>query len=87
MAKFIKFTNVKPLNIVGNTFNEVDEIIISTDQITSITNTNGEYWLNTKVYLIENADTDNQMKISPYTQPAIISKDDYEKAKKILLEV
>lgn len=85
MAKFIKFTDVKPMEIVNKEFPMIDEIIISTDQITSVVRAGDDYRLNTKCFLTE---YDNvNIRVTPYTQSAYISKKDYENAKKILLEV
>lgn len=87
MAKFIKFTNVQPENILGKGFPMVDEIILSTDQIVSINEKEGVYRMNTKIYLVEDMGQGEHIKFSQCTQSAIISKDDYENAKKILLVV
>ena len=85
MAKFIKFTDVKPMEIVNNEFPMIDEIIISTDQITSVAKAGDDYRLNTKCFLTE-YDKLN-IRVIPYTQSAYISKKDYENAKEILMEL
>jgi len=83
MAKFIKLTNSQPYSIDCRPLNVVDEIIISTDRISSLVQNGNEYRIVTYSDII-NAE---RMTIQHTTSHAIISKEDYENAKKILLEV
>ena len=86
MAKFIKFTNVTPLKLQGGKAETVKEIIFSTDQITSVSENGDNHYLGTKTIIYEQ-EGDNIKSFTPVVQNAIISKEDYENAKKILLEV
>ena len=86
MAKFIKFTNVTPLNLEGREQQATDEIILSTDQISSVSKSGDNYRLCTKS-LVFKKEGDKITSFAPNIEQAIISKDDYENAKKILLEV
>lgn len=86
MAKFIKFTNVQPKDLFGNNEPTIEEIILSTDQICSIAKSNDKFSLRSKSVIIEMIEK-GRYKITPDSQAAIISKEDYENAKKILLEV
>lgn len=86
MAKFIKFTNVTTIDFQGRKESTVDEIIFSTGQITSVSEKDGNHYLGTKSVIFEQAG-DRMMSFTPFVQNAIISKEDYENAKKILLEV
>lgn len=83
MAKFIKFTNVQPYSINGLPLEVVDEIILSTDRICSLMQSGNEY------RIVSHSDIINteHMTIQHTTSHALISKEDYENAKKILLEV
>lgn len=83
MAKFIKLTNSQPYSINGRPLEVVDEIILSTDRICSLSQNGNEYCIVTYSDII-NAE---HMTIQHTTSHAIISKEDYENAKKILLEV
>ena len=87
MAKFIKFTNVTPLDLLGRKVQTIDEIIFSTEQISSLSKTDDTYFLGTKSTIIDCEGGSQIKSFAPTTQNAIISKEDYENAKKILLEV
>lgn len=86
MAKFIKFTNVQPKDLLGNNGPTIEEMIVSTDRISSISKTGNRFTLCTKSVIVERV-KEGGYKITPNSQSAIISKEDYENAKKILLEV
>lgn len=86
MAKFIKFTNVTPLKLQGGKEETVEETILSTDQITSVSEKGDNHYLGTKIIIFEH-EGDNIKSFAPSVQQVIISKEDYENAKKILLEV
>ncbi len=86
MAKFIKFTNVQPKDLFGNNGPAIEELIVSTDRISSISKTGDRFSLSVKTVIVERLD-EGRHKITPDSQSAIISKEDYENAKKILLEV
>lgn len=82
MAKFIKFTNSRPYSVVnGRPLEVVDEIILSTDRICSLSQNGNEYRIVTYVDII-NAE---HMTVQHTTSYAIISKEDYENAKHILM--
>lgn len=83
MAKFIKFTNAQPYSSDGRPLKVVDETILSTDRICSLSQNGNEYCIVTYTDII-NAE---RMTVEHTTSHAIISKEDYENAKKILLEV
>lgn len=84
MAKFIKFTNVQPKDLFGNNESAVEEIILSTDQICSIAKSNDKFVLRSKSVIIEMIEK-GRYKTTPNAQSTLISKEDYENAKKILL--
>lgn len=83
MAKFIKLTNSHPYSVTMEPLSVVEEVIISTDRICTISKNGDEYRIATKVDIID----ERTMQVQHTTAYAIISKDDYENAKKILLEV
>lgn len=83
MAKFIKLTNSRPYSVNGRPLEVVDEIILSTDRICSLAQIGNEYRIVTYTDII-NAE---HMTVEHTTSHAIISKEDYEQAKKILSEV
>lgn len=83
MAKFIKLTNSRPYSVDMKPLDIVDETIISTDRICSISKDGDEYRIVTKVDIIN----EYSMNVQHTTAFAVISKDDYEQAKKILLEI
>lgn len=83
MAKFIKLTNSRPYSVAMEPLSVVEEVIISTDRICSISKDGDKYSIVTKVDIIDK----RTMQVQHTTAHAIISKDDYENAKKILLEV
>ena len=83
MAKFIKFTNVQPYSIDGRPSKVVDEIILSTDRICSLSQTGNVY----RIVAYTDVINTNRMTVQHTTSSNIISKEDYENAKKILLEV
>jgi len=86
MAKFIKFTNVQPKDLFGNNKSTIEEMIVSTDRISSISKTGNQFMLCIKSVIVERVN-EGGYKITPDSQSALISKEDYENAKKILLEV
>lgn len=86
MAKFIKFTNVTTLKLQGGKEETVEETILSTDQITSVSESGDNHYLGTKTIIFKH-EGDNIKSFAPFVQLAIISKEDYENAKKILLEI
>lgn len=86
MTKFIKFTNVKPFDLFGNNEPAIEELIVSTDRISSISKKGDRFSLSVKTVIVERVD-EGRYKITPDSQSALISKEDYENAKKILLEV
>ena len=83
MAKFIKLTNLQPYSIDGRPLEVVDEIILSKDRICSLSQNRNEYRIVTYSDIING----ERMTVEHTTSHAIISKEDYENAKKILLEV
>ena len=83
MAKFIKLTNSQPYSIDGRPLEVVDEIILSTDRICSLSQNGNKYRIVAHTDII-NAE---RMTVEHTTSYAIISKEDYEQAKKILSEV
>lgn len=83
MAKFIKLTNSRPYSVTMEPLSVVEEVIISTDRICSISKNGDEYRIITKVDIIN----ERTMQVQHTTAHAIISKEDYENAKKILSEV
>lgn len=88
MAKFIKFTNAKPYSIDGRLLKVVDEIILSTDRICSLSQTGNEYRILTYIDIIDAGERGfGSMTVQHTTSHTLISKEDYENAKKILLEV
>ena len=86
MEKFIKFTNVQPKDLFGNNESAIEEIILSIDHICSIAKLNDKFVLRSKSVIIEMTEK-GKYKVTPNAQAALISKEDYENAKKILLEV
>lgn len=83
MAKFIRFTKVQPYSFNGHPLEVVDEIILSTDRICSLAQSGNEY----RVVSHSDIINEERMTVEHTTSYAIISKEDYENAKKILLEV
>lgn len=83
MAKFIKLTNSQPYSIDNTPLKVVDETILSTDRICSLMRNGNEHWIIVYSDII-NAE---RMTVQHTTSDVIISKDDYENAKKILLKV
>lgn len=86
MAKFIKFTNVTILDFWGRIESTMDEIICSTDQIASMSEIGDNHYFGVKSVAFKK-DGDRIKSFAPFVQNALISKEDYENAKKILLEV
>lgn len=83
MAKFIKLTNSQPYSIDGRPLKVVDETILSTDRICSLVQNGNEY----RIVIYSDLINGDRMTIEHTTSHALISKEDYENAKKILLEV
>ena len=83
MAKFIKFTNAQPYTVDGRHLKVVHEIILSTDRICDLMQSGNEY----RVDFYSDIINAERMTVEHTTSHAIISKEDYEQAKKILLEV
>lgn len=83
MAKFIKFTNSQPYSVDDRPLKVVDEIILSTDRICNLMQKGNEYQI---VFYHDIIDAE-RMTVQHTTSHALISKEDYENAKKILLEV
>ena len=83
MAKFIKLTYSQPYSIDGRPLKVVDETILSTDRICSLVQNGNEY----RIVMYSDIINAEHMTVQHTTSHAIISKEDYENAKKILLEV
>lgn len=83
MAKFIKLTNSQPYSIDGRPLKVVDETILSTDRICSLVQNGNEY----RIVIHSDIINAEHMTVQHTTSHVVISKEDYENAKKILLEV
>lgn len=83
MAKFIKLTNSQPYSIDGTPLKVIDETILSTDRICSLVHGGNEY----QIIVYSDIIDAERMTIQHTTSHVLISKEDYENAKKILLKV
>ena len=82
MTKFIKLTNSQPYSIDGRPLKVVNETILSTDRICSLMQNGNEY----RIVFYSDIINVEHMTVQHTTSHAIISKEDYEAARKILID-
>lgn len=82
MAKFIKYTKPSLSEVGKPALNPVEEVIISVDDIRSISHNNGGYFISTK--LMDKVFCGTQV-IAEDNLIIKVSKEDYEMTKKLLL--